>query len=361
MSGVERWSEGQAWDWARARGWQLGCNFVPSTAVNSTEQWQAETFDPDTVDRELGWAADLGLTAVRINLQYLVHEADPDGHLDRLDRFFTIAARHGIAVMPVLFDDCAFSGKQPYLGVQDEPVPGVHNSGWTPSPGHAIVADSALWAGPERYVREVIDAFRGDERVLAWDLYNEPGNHHMLEKSAGLLNACFDWARAVAPSQPLTAGLWYSATLATIPAAADAALRRLGASCCALSDVISFHNYDGMESLQQLVTELRAYNRPLLCTEWLRRCEYLPEPRPVEALSLMETHLPYFHAEQISCFNWGLVNGRQQTHFPWDSRPGTLPPDVWFHDLLDANGVPHRSEEVDLLRQYSPRRAVAIP
>ena len=360
MAGGERWSEEEAWEWARARGWQLGCNYVPSTAINSTEQWQMETFDPNTIDRELGWAADLGLTGVRINLQYLVHEADPAGHLDRLDQFFTIAARHGIAVMPVLFDDCAFSGKQPYLGVQDEPVPGVHNSGWTPSPGHAIVADPSRWAGPERYVREVVGAFRDDDRVLAWDLYNEPGNHGMLETSAGLLRACFGWARAVAPSQPLTAGLWFSVAPATALSEADAALQRLSATCCALSDVISFHNYEGLAPLQAMVGALQAHNRPLLCTEWLRRSEFLPEPRPTTALSLMETHLPYFHAEQISCFSWGLVNGRQQTHFPWHSRPGTPPPAVWFHDLLDANGKPHRPDEAELLRRYSPRQTAAV-
>jgi hypothetical protein len=129
----KRWSEEQAKEWYEKQPWLVGCNFLPSTAVNSTDMWQQETFDVETIDRELGWAEDLGFNSIRVFLQYLVWEADPVGQKERMERFLGIADRHGITVMFILFDDCFIP--EPYLGKQADPVPGTHNSQWTSSPG----------------------------------------------------------------------------------------------------------------------------------------------------------------------------------------------------------------------------------
>jgi hypothetical protein len=51
-----RWTAEQACRWYERQPWLVGCNFLPSTAVNDVEMWQQETFDPATIDRELGWA-----------------------------------------------------------------------------------------------------------------------------------------------------------------------------------------------------------------------------------------------------------------------------------------------------------------
>ena len=126
----------------RPFGWLCGFNYLPSTAVNSTEMWQRETFDLETIRRELGWAQQIGLNGCRVFLQALVWAADPDGLGDRLDRFLNTAHGSGISTLLILFDDCAFAGKEPYLGPQDEPLPGIHNSGWTPSPGPTWADDS---------------------------------------------------------------------------------------------------------------------------------------------------------------------------------------------------------------------------
>lgn len=40
--------------------WYFGANFIPSTAINQLEMWQKETFDPTTIDRELGFARKIG-------------------------------------------------------------------------------------------------------------------------------------------------------------------------------------------------------------------------------------------------------------------------------------------------------------
>jgi hypothetical protein len=57
----------QANQWYEKYGWPRGCNFQPSTAINQLEMWQKDTFDPLTIDRELGWASDLGMNCQKKN------------------------------------------------------------------------------------------------------------------------------------------------------------------------------------------------------------------------------------------------------------------------------------------------------
>ena len=74
-----RWSAEKANQWYASQPWPVGCNYIPSTAVNQIETWQAESFDPETIDRELGWAAGIGMNTVRVYLHDLAWQADPDG------------------------------------------------------------------------------------------------------------------------------------------------------------------------------------------------------------------------------------------------------------------------------------------
>ncbi len=326
---TDRWPAERVRQWYEKQPWLCGFNYVPSTAVNTTEMWQAQTFDPKTIDRELSWAHGIGFNTCRVFVQYLVWKHDPDGLKRRIDRFLTIASKHRISVMPVLFDDCAFSGKEPYLGKQDDPVSGVHNSGWTASPGLKRVTDRSVWPDLERYVTDVVGWFARDRRVVVWDLYNEPGNSKMGNKSLPLLEAAFGWARTAGPTQPLTVGVW------------NDRLGDLNRCCLERSDVISFHRYGRLEAVQGQIAKLKARKRPILCTEWMSR----------SLGSRFETDLPVFKAEKVGCYAWGLVNGKTQTHFPWGSPKGALAPKVWHHDLLRKDGKPYRPEEIKTIRQ----------
>ena len=53
---TSKWSKEKANQWYEKNGWLLGCNYAPSTAVNQLEMWEADTFDPETIERELAWA-----------------------------------------------------------------------------------------------------------------------------------------------------------------------------------------------------------------------------------------------------------------------------------------------------------------
>jgi len=325
-----RWSEEKAWAWYADAGPIVGCNYLPRTAVNMTEMWQKETFDPKTIDEELGWAEKAGYNNLRVFVQYLVWKQDPEGLKRRMDQFLAIAEKHGMRVMFLPFCDCAFAGREPYLGKQDEPVPGVHNSGWVPSPGLKRVADRSTWPDLERYIKDLIGRFGNDRRVLIWDLYNEPGNSAMGEKSLPLAVAAFRWAREAKPSQPLTIAAWTNLD------------GRMSKALMEMSDVVSFHGYDKPEGIRRKSWTCRSYNRPVLCTEWLHR----------QSGNTFETILPIFAHDQIGAYHWGLVAGRTQTYMPWGSKKGDHIPKHWQHDVFHGDGKPYDAREFELLRQY---------
>lgn len=122
----------------------------------------------------------------------------------------------------------------------------------------------------ESYVQETITRYQNNPTVFCWDLYNEPGGSGQGRRSAGLLEAAFQWVRAAKPSQPLTSGIH--------------AIRSVAAIAAQHSDIITFHHYGKLEELDALVTELEGSGRPLICTEYLAR----------NMGSLFTTHLPYF-------------------------------------------------------------------
>jgi hypothetical protein len=328
----QRWTPDQAWDWYNHQPWLVGCNFIPSNAINQLEMWQIETFDPDTIEYELGWAASLGFNTVRVYLHDLLWDNSPDGFRARIDSFLKISSTYQIRPIFVIFDDCWNSDFA--LGKQPAPRPGVHNSGWAQSPGVKVVNNSLEWNRLERYVKGVLTAFGDDSRILMWDLYNEPGNSMQGEKSLPLLQATFEWAWSVRPSQPLTAGVWFDC-------------QDLNEFQILASDVITFHNYQPANSLEAQIAQLKTHKRPLICTEYMAR----------PAGSLFKTHLPIFKRARVGCVNWGLVAGKTNTIFAWSTPLDTPEPPLWFHDIFRKDGTPYQQDEVNFIRQITGKAA----
>jgi hypothetical protein len=340
MNTLKRWTVEQANEWYARQPWLVGCNFIPSSAINQLEMWQAETFDRTTIDRELGWAANLGFNTVRTYLHDLAWETDANGFKQRVNEFLDIASHHGIRPILVIFDDCWNSN--PAIGAQPAPKPGVHNSGWVQSPSNDVSHQGpSAWGRLERYVSGMLSTFADDQRILLWDLYNEPGNGNNGVRSLPLLQAVFEWARCANPSQPLTAGLWFD----------NAELNEFQLSA---SDVITFHNYNPVDNLEREIRKLKAYGRPLICTEWMARA----------CGSLVSSNLSVFAREKVGCLNWGLVAGKTNTIYPWEVMPTFIDSvswskeaqansTAWFHDLLYADGTPYDNMEVELFRKYT--------
>jgi len=324
-----QWSKEKAWQWYNDQPWRVGCNFLPSSAVNDVEMWEAGTFDAATIDRELGWARKIGFNTARVFLNFVVWNSSHDGFKARFARFLEIADRHQIRVMPVLFDDCNFGHRIAKAGKQPDPVPGVHNSQWVSSPPLAMVADRAAWPKLKQYTKDLLCTFGRDRRIVVWDLYNEPGNSNMSDKSLPLVEAVCRWARAARPTQPLTIGPW------------DNLDSRFSRRLMQLSDVVSFHGYEPLQGVKRKLGICREYDRPILCTEWLHR----------QGGNTVTSILPTLQVQRVGCCNWGLVFGRTQTYMPWGSKPGDSVPDLWQHDLFRPDGSPFRSAELDLIRE----------
>jgi glycosyl hydrolase family 10 len=347
----ERWSSEQANDWQSKTPWLVGSNFTPSTAINQLEMWQADTFDAATIDRELGWADGLGFNSMRVFLHHLPYEQDPDGFLKRIDQFLSIADKHHIGVMFVLFDSCW--DPNPHLGKQHEPVKGLHNSGWVQSPGAKDLKDASRRPVLEAYVKAVIGHFKDDKRVQVWDIWNEPDNDNgssyglrnrneelpnKLELTMQLLPLAFDWARAADPSQPITSGIWKG--FQDNPAFDHCETIQLDQS-----DVTSFHGYDNLDTMKKRVAKLRPLARPILCTEYMAR----PNGSHFDPI------LGYLKSEHIAAYNWGFVAGKTNTIYPWDSwqHPYDAEPKVWFHDIFRAEGSPFDPKEVGYIRSVT--------
>jgi hypothetical protein len=343
-----RWSAAKANAWYAQQPWLVGANYVPSDAINQLEMFQAATWNPQLNDKEFGMAQGIGMNTMRVFLQDQLWQQGPEGFKQRLDAFLTIASRHGIRPIFVLFDSCW--DPDPKLGPQHPPIPGVHNSGWVQSPGAKELTDPADEPKLEAYVKGVVGAFASDPRVLAWDIWNEPDNSseqypitpHKTERVDHLLPMAFAWARAEHPIQPLTSGVWMGDWSHPDRESATTKIQ------LAESDVISFHNYGWPESFEARIKELEPLGRPILCTEYMAR----------GAGSTFDNSLPIAKRYHVAAINWGLVAGKTQTYYPWDSwqRPYVLlQPMVWFHEVFRQDDTPYRQHEVDLIRELTGR------
>ena len=330
---AKRWTEAQANKWQTENGWLRGGNFNPSTAINQLETWQAESFDPKTIDRELGWAEGIGLNCMRVFLHHVAWEVDKEGFKKRMDQYLSIADKHGIKTIFVFFDDCWNATYK--AGKQPDPKPGVHNSGWVRDPGDLFYQDAQLINVLEAYVKDVLTTFKNDKRIVMWDLYNEPGNNKLGNKSMPLLKKVFEWAWEVRPSQPLSAGVW------------RLALSDLNKFQVENSDIITYHNYQVPAVHQAAIDTLKRYNRPLVCTEYMARRNN----------SLFTNIMPMLKQQNIGAINWGLVDGKSNTKYAWDEPiPDGSEPKLWFHEIFRRDGQPYKQEEVDLIKSLAGKK-----
>ncbi|MBA4165988.1 MAG: exo-alpha-sialidase [Chitinophagaceae bacterium] len=344
----DRWDPSRANAWYTEQGWLMGCNYTPSNAVNQLEMWQADTFDSALIDHELGLAEKIGMNSIRVFLHDLLFEQDPEGFQQRMDIFLSIARKHNVKVLFVFFDSCW--NPFPHTGKQPEPTPFVHNSQWVQSPGASALNDTVSYGRLKKYVQAVVKRFGKDERVLGWDIWNEPDNMgndfyrkndlpDKIEKVNTLLPLVFAWAREEKPLQPLTSGIWAGNW------SSEDSLNATQKIQVSNSDVISFHNYDPAPEFEKRIKWLDRYNRPVLCTEYMSRGNG----------NTFQSSLPLAKQYHVAAMNWGFVSGKTQTIYPWDSWTVkyTKEPEVWFHDIFRKDGTPYSEDEIKLIRQIN--------
>ncbi|RLD81928.1 MAG: 1,4-beta-xylanase [Bacteroidetes bacterium] len=346
---TNRWTVEKANKWYDNHDWIVGCNYVPANAINQIEMWQKDTFSPKLIDKELAWAEEIGFNTLRVFLHYLPWKEDTAGYYQRFDQFLTICEKHNISVAIVFFDDVWHpipkSGKQP------EPIKGIHNSGWVQCPGKEILQNLPMYEESlKAYVQQTIQRYKQDERVLIWDLYNEPGNKNNAsygdielkkkkEFSLALLKKVFQWAREINPDQPITSGIWTAGNVQ------PKNFSKIDKFCFEHSDIISFHTYSNKKRSQKLIRTLKASKRPLICTEYMART----------AGSTFEGILPLFKKHNVAAYNWGFVAGKSNTIYPWKSweNPFDTEPEIWFHDIFRQDGTPFSEKEINLIKELT--------
>jgi hypothetical protein len=323
------WSVEKANDWYNKHQWIVGANFIPSTAINQLEMWQQDSFDPETIDRELGYAEKIGFNTMRVFLHSVVYGEGPKSFKSRIDQYLTIANKHHIQTIFVFFDDCWNPNPKP--GKQPLPKAGVHNSGWMQDPGR-FLKDPKEFSSLETYMKDIMSSFAHDKRILLWDLYNEPGNSTKRDTSLVLLTKVFTWARDVNPDQPISAGLW----------AWD--FEKLNAFQALNSDIITYHDYEVDTLHTRVIQLLKTHGRPMICTEYMARSRR----------STFQSILPVLKKENIGAINWGLVAGKTNTKYAWDSpMPDGAEPKLWFHDIFQKDGTPYNTEETLFIRKIT--------
>jgi hypothetical protein len=332
-----KWSVERAKKWYSEENWLVGCNYVPYYAGNQLEMWQVDTFDVEILNQELQFAEDIGFNILRVFLHYLLWLEDSIGFKQRIETFLDIADSHKIKIMFVFFDDC-WNG-YPKLGPQGEPKPGIHNSMWLQCPGQEEVSNRSIYPILKDYVQDIMMTYRDDSRVKIWDLYNEPGqvaNNHQND-SLPLLKEVYKWAREINCIQPLTIGAygWGKKIIE----------ENFDLFSFENSDIISFHSYHSIDSFVKTTEKIEsiANGRPIICTEYMARTRD----------STFKTHLPFMKSKKLGAINWGFVNGRSQTIYPWRSPLNASKPKIWFHDILEKDGTPFDKEEIDLIKELS--------
>jgi hypothetical protein len=226
-----------------------GANYVPSHATTSIRAWT--TYDGAQIDRELGYAQRLGLNSLRVFLQYVVYEQDPAAFTARLGDFVGRCDAKGIRPLFVLFDSCF--GDEPSMEKADSPT-------WVNNPGFSRLSKRA---DLERYVRDVVAPFRGDSRVLGWDVMNEPmaDFNHVTRAERDVIwefvrHFC-RFVKRVDPTHPITVG---EAVVEYLPMTADRV------------DFLSVHSYaadpeDFRKDLDLARHYGRASGKPVIVTE----------------------------------------------------------------------------------------------
>lgn len=327
-----QWATAKAKQWYSQQGWIVGANYIPNTAINQLEMWQASTFDPETIDKELGWAENIGFNTMRVFLHSLAYQQDPSGFKKRVNQYLSIADKHHIKTMFVFFDDCWNPDPKP--GKQPEPKTGTHNSGWAQDPGR-IITEAADFEKLSVYVKDMMTTFGHDKRILLWDLYNEPGNTKKGNQSLELLTRVFTWARQTVHDQPVSSGLWAWN------------LVDLNTFQALNSDIVTYHEYDDPDRHLRVLNLLKTHGRPLICTEYMARRNN----------SLFTNVLPMLKKQNVGAINWGLVSGKTNTIYAWDTPIANgSEPALWFHDVFRKDGSPYKQEEVDVIRRETGKK-----
>lgn len=220
-----------------------GFNYQPG--YGGTLQYIWTGFDRKVWEREVPWCKRFGANMLRVWLDWQAYLAVGGAFLDSVTQALDVLGKHGLQMMPVLFNRWN-DARYPHGGVGDRDL---------------VAGDvSKFWP----YVDALLNRFGSDPRVAIWDVCNEP--QAPWNKFGEVNDAETRWLGAViermrsATKKPITVGTM----------SGDNVERFAG-----LVDVISFHPYTDrighMDELCDVHEKIAAkHGKPLICTEACR-------------------------------------------------------------------------------------------
>ena len=350
----QKWSKEKANEWYKKQGWLRGCNFIGSDCTNRLDMWQSYKSEEKlvTADKELALCDKIGFNTVRLWMNFDVYYKEKNSYMDILEKYISLCDKHHQKVMIVLAYEedlprgevfvAKEMGEQKYaLGEHQGRIP-LEKEEIEKTPYHYLEYKELHDIFIEM-VKNIVSKYANDERVLCWNIFNEPGIM-IGERNIPLLKELFEVVRSYNPIQPLCADIWRGLNEGKIKSAEEQLAYDL-------SDVISFHSY---LPYSLLVEELHYHlkdGRPVLLTEWLHRINHN---------NIFEIY-PLLYLNNVANYCWGFVVGKTQTHEPWphmwDEYYNGIITDFdftkWQHDLFRPNLRPYDPREIKVLEKYN--------
>lgn len=250
-------------DYSQIRGF----NYQPSYGRNGLELWRK--FNAEAISRELGRGKEYFpcMNAIRLWLSWdafiYADEAERGEYCDNFATALDIAADYELRVMPVLFNRW-HNEHLDYGGIYvDHFLPDAWGGAWA---GHGF---EGFLKRCRSFVDAVVGPHAADERILAWDLCNEPFSYGNLDDDniRPLIKSEYAWleeqhnhCKELGTTSPITVGTHWGTPLEWVEP---------------ISDILSIHPYwipgaDKKEYENHLNADLEfagQVGKPLMSTE----------------------------------------------------------------------------------------------
>ena len=270
-----------------------GAVYFPSRAYNAWQTWNE--LDPEEIDRDFGYAQDAGINALRMFVSFEFWQEQPVLFFQRFEQVIRLSRKHGIRIMPVLFEDCG-TDNTPETRKNKDPRTAI----CVCSPCRAIQRDPSRWVEVHGFVDAFMRLYGSDDRLLAIECMNEP---HWESGNVPFAQHIVALAKSYRGSVPLTIGcitLWHNLYFGDD------------------LDIYQYHDNfpQSAENLERVIREAKTVQqligKPCWLTEWQRVREagpgwdsaVIPQEYTVPALA---TLAPTVYGQEVGSFFWSLM------------------------------------------------------
>ena len=307
-----------------------GAIYLPARAFNFYQQWA--DYDHDVIERDLGYATEVNLNAIRTWACFEYWEEDPEAHAERLDHFLAAADDRDLKVVLSLFD---YAGKEPSEERLHDTDPRTATG--VKSPATSVMRDKSRWDAPKEYVRWAMDRYGDDDRLLALEAMNEPG---WQSHSKAFARAMFETMADRRGSVPLTVG---STSMAHNSEYLDWGCDALQFHYNFAKDRATYR--DMLESNRAIADELDA---PVWLSEWQRVREatgFASEPPEDQKGPNYASLAPVIHRSGFGNFFWSLMV--KPAFVPAQRKHGVL------NGLFHEDGAVYSAEDARAIKAMS--------